>query len=51
MTPKQKYLIAVLSEAPIRNEDEAIFKAELLLAAALEAKADEKKPGPDKPAD
>lgn len=51
MTPKQQYQIAVLSEAPIRNADEAIYKAELLLAAALEAKADEKKPDADKPAD
>lgn len=51
MTPKQQYQIAVLSEAPIRNADEAIFKAELLLAAAIEAKADAKKPADPPPAD
>lgn len=51
MTPKQQYQLAVLSEAPIRNADEAIYKAELLLAAALQAKADDKKPADPSPAD
>jgi len=39
MTPKQQYHLAVLSNAPISNTQEAKLKGELLIEIALQIEA------------